>query len=58
MQPNAKTERRPTGTVPGIATKPALWAVRSSAKLGVILGMRMRRLLFVNPACDLFRHSV
>src|SRR5262245_49304197 len=31
---NARGERQPTGTEPGTAKKPALWAVRSSALFG------------------------
>src|SRR5262245_33954258 len=35
---NARGERQPTGTGPGTAKKPALWAVRSSALFGAVLG--------------------
>jgi hypothetical protein len=36
--PNARGERQPTGTEPRTAKKPALWAVRSSALFGAVLG--------------------
>jgi hypothetical protein len=38
---NASGEPRPTGTEPGIAKKPALWAVSSTGMLGVARGQHL-----------------